>query len=155
MEWSFLDTWIVVTGVLSAQSCALLGNYLGLRDTSTAGMMAVAAGALFILAFFLALRHGVVSRVLNRMALSLKILRDDCLGFLYRFQELAPAGAPPARASDLEKAVKAGSALRLVLWDLARKNSSAWRNQKSELSLPLYGKRNRKGALNAAAQKRL
>jgi Mn-dependent DtxR family transcriptional regulator len=84
-------------------------------------MMAVAAGALFVLVFFFAPRHGVVSRILNRTALSLKILRDDCLCFLYRFQELAPAGAPEARASDLEIAVKAGSALRLVLWDLTRK----------------------------------
>ena len=28
MEWTSFDTWIVVTGMLSAMSCALLGNYV-------------------------------------------------------------------------------------------------------------------------------
>jgi manganese/zinc/iron transport system permease protein len=37
MEWSFIDTWIIVTGILSAMSCALLGNYLVLRRMSMMG----------------------------------------------------------------------------------------------------------------------
>ena len=37
MEWSFIDTWIIVTGTLSAMSCALLGNYLVLRRMSMMG----------------------------------------------------------------------------------------------------------------------
>ena len=37
MEWSFIDTWIIVTGMLSAMSCALLGNYLVLRRMSMMG----------------------------------------------------------------------------------------------------------------------
>ena len=37
MEWSFIDSWIVVTGALSAMSCALLGNYLVLRRMSMMG----------------------------------------------------------------------------------------------------------------------
>ena len=37
MEWTFLDTWIVWTGVLSAMSCALLGNFLLLRRQSMMG----------------------------------------------------------------------------------------------------------------------
>ncbi len=37
MIWTFLDTWIVIIGVLSAVACALLGNYLVLRKMSMMG----------------------------------------------------------------------------------------------------------------------
>ena len=37
MDWTFLDTWIVVVGALCAVSCALLGNYLVLRKMSMMG----------------------------------------------------------------------------------------------------------------------
>lgn len=34
MEWSPIDTWIVLTGALCAMACALLGNFLVLRQMS-------------------------------------------------------------------------------------------------------------------------
>ncbi|MDJ0888836.1 MAG: metal ABC transporter permease, partial [Desulfobacterales bacterium] len=37
MEWTSFDSWIVVTGMLSAMACALLGNYLVLRRLSMMG----------------------------------------------------------------------------------------------------------------------
>jgi len=37
LNWSMLDTWIVVTGILCAVSCALLGNFLVLRRMSMMG----------------------------------------------------------------------------------------------------------------------
>ena len=37
MEWTFIDTWIIITGMLSAMSCAILGNYLVLRRMSMMG----------------------------------------------------------------------------------------------------------------------
>ena len=37
MEWTSFDSWIVVTGMLSAMACALLGNYLVLRRMSMMG----------------------------------------------------------------------------------------------------------------------
>lgn len=37
MLWTSLDTWIVVAGMLSAASCALLGNFLVLRRMSMMG----------------------------------------------------------------------------------------------------------------------
>lgn len=37
MQWTALDTWIVVAGALSASSCALLGNFLVLRRLSMMG----------------------------------------------------------------------------------------------------------------------
>ncbi len=96
-------------------------GWFGLRDTSTAGMMAVAAGAIFICVFFFAPRHGVISRAFNRILLSMGIIRDDILAFLYRFQELAPEGSAPVSASDVENAVKAGRIAKLAMWDLVRR----------------------------------
>lgn len=37
MEWTFLDTWIVITGSLSAMACSLPGNFLVLRRMSMMG----------------------------------------------------------------------------------------------------------------------
>jgi manganese/zinc/iron transport system permease protein len=37
MSWTFLDTWIVVTAVLTGLACALLGNFLVLRRMSMMG----------------------------------------------------------------------------------------------------------------------
>ncbi len=37
MNWSTLDTWIVITGILSSMSCALIGNFLVLRKMSMMG----------------------------------------------------------------------------------------------------------------------
>ena len=37
MLWTSLDTWIVITGILSAVSCALVGNFMVLRRLSMMG----------------------------------------------------------------------------------------------------------------------
>ena len=37
MDWYAIDTWIVIIGMLSAVSCALLGNFLVLRQMSMMG----------------------------------------------------------------------------------------------------------------------
>ncbi|MCZ7591028.1 MAG: metal ABC transporter permease [Kiritimatiellae bacterium] len=37
MSWTSVDTWMVATGILSALSCALLGNFLFVRRLSLMG----------------------------------------------------------------------------------------------------------------------
>ncbi|HBO57772.1 MAG TPA: iron ABC transporter [Opitutae bacterium] len=37
MDWFLIDTWIVIVGILAAVSCALLGNFLVLRQMSMMG----------------------------------------------------------------------------------------------------------------------
>ena len=37
MVWTELDTWIVITGILTAVSCSLLGNFMVLRKLSMMG----------------------------------------------------------------------------------------------------------------------
>jgi manganese/zinc/iron transport system permease protein len=95
--------------------------WFGFRDTSTAGMMAVMTGVLFLLIFLFAPRYGVVSRLLQQARLGLKIVGDDILGLLYRFQEMAPAGTAPMRAEDLRQALKQDWSVRLALWRLTRR----------------------------------
>jgi manganese/zinc/iron transport system permease protein len=118
---------LVISLVIAALS-AVLGHlaaitvptWFGFRDTSTAGMMAVMAGAVFLIVFLAAPRYGVVSRALNQAWLALKITRDDVTGILYRVYELAPAGTA-VRLKDLQEALKQGFSVRMALWDMLRR----------------------------------
>lgn len=118
---------LVISLALAALS-AVLGHlaaitvpaWFGFRDTSTAGMMAVMTGILFLIVFLAAPRYGVISRALNQAWLALKITRDDITGILYRVYELAPAGTA-VRRTDLQEALKQGFSVRMALWDLLRR----------------------------------
>ncbi len=117
-----LSIMLIISLVIASLS-ALLGHIgaitlpalIGFRDTSTAGMMAVATGAIFVAVFLFAPQYGIASRILNQAVLSLQITRDDILGFLYRFQELAPENVPPVQAHDLRQALKSGFSLNIAL----------------------------------------
>lgn len=89
-----LAAMILVSLVIGAIAAALghvsaitVPRWFGFASTSTAGMMAVAAGGLLALAVLAAPRHGVVSKLVHRAALSLRIVREDALGLIYRLQE--------------------------------------------------------------------
>jgi manganese/zinc/iron transport system permease protein len=123
-----LSRMIAVSLVIAALS-AFIGHigaitipaWFGLQDTSTAGMMAVAAGAIFLCVFLLAPRYGVVSRACNQIYLAMKIKQEDILAFLYRLHELSPEGSSPASAMDVARAVKTGKTAKLMMWDLSRR----------------------------------
>ena len=120
---------MLVLSLLIAMASAVLGHvfaisipgWFGFRDTSTAGMMGVAAGMIFLLVFLFAPRHGLISRMLSQAMLALKIARDDILGFLYRYQELAASDSAPLKTEDLRKGLKLGFTVDLATWDLKRK----------------------------------
>jgi manganese/zinc/iron transport system permease protein len=123
-----LSVMLGVSLVVAALAAALghLGAitvplWFGFQDTSTAGMMAVAAGGLFVMVFLFAPRYGVVSRLIRQACLTLKIIGDDILGLLFRFQEMAPAGTPPMRSGDFYNALKQTLPVRLALWVLTRR----------------------------------
>ena len=74
---------ILISLVLGALSAGLghiaaltVPTWFGYPDTSTAGMMAVVAGALFILALLLSPKHGVISRIGRRAQLSRQLARE-------------------------------------------------------------------------------
>ncbi|MCE9555238.1 MAG: metal ABC transporter permease [Planctomycetes bacterium] len=79
-------------------------------SASTAGMMAVAAGGLLTAALAFAPRQGVVSRVLARAWMSIKIAGEDWLGVLYRQEELT-AEMPGPQRSDPQRSGPQRSAL--------------------------------------------
>lgn len=90
------------------------------RDASTAGMMAVASGALFGLAVLAAPRHGLLSKLLSRIRLAVRIAGEDLLGALYRWEELQPTPAGIARRDLLQLLESQPLIARLALFRLLR-----------------------------------
>lgn len=104
--------------VLIAAAGAVLGHILAIvapswfgftgQSTSTAGMMAVASGGLFFIALLAAPRHGVISKLAHRAALTLRIVREDMLGLLYRIEELDRDHAEPVGLAMMSEAIGCG-----------------------------------------------
>lgn len=88
-------------------------------DASTAGMVAVAGGLLFVAAMLLGPRYGILSKLMHRTRLQLRIASEDILGLLYRHaeQEGDATGLPAGKLGS--KAV-GGLLSRLALWQLSR-----------------------------------
>lgn len=76
----------LVTSWLAAIGGYLLADTL---DTNAAGMIAVAAGGLFAIAVVAAPQHGLAVRWIRRARLGLRIVSEDLLAHLYRYQERA------------------------------------------------------------------
>ncbi|TWT54082.1 Manganese transport system membrane protein MntB [Rubripirellula amarantea] len=62
-------------------------RFFGFGSTTTAGMMAVVSGGLFVLAALLGPSHGVLVKWVRRQRLSWQILCDDIVALLYRVEE--------------------------------------------------------------------
>ena len=120
---------MLAISLIFAAISALLGHIgaitipklFGFEDTSTAGMMALTTGVLFGGIFLFAPRYGLISRLIHQFILGLKIVSDDILGFLYRYQELASPDAAKMQKSQVKEALKTSFAVDLTLWDLTRK----------------------------------
>ncbi len=86
---------MIVLSVLIAAASAIFGHlaaitvpaWFGYYSTTTAGMMATVSGLFLGTAVAFAPRHGVLVKLIQRRLLSLRILADDIVGVLYRFQE--------------------------------------------------------------------
>ena len=137
----------VLAAVLGHVSAITVPVWFGFRDTSTAGMMALMTGLLFLLVFLFSPRYGVVGRWLSQLRLSLSIVGDDILAFLYRYRELAPAGAGPVPVGDIVKAMQRGTATRLMTWQLTRKGLI--RRSATGVSLTAAGEQSGKGMVRA------
>jgi len=101
-----LGPMILISATLAA-AAAILGHVgaivipqlIGYRSTTTAGMMAAMAGALFLGAALFAPRHGVFVELARRSSLAMRILAEDVLALLYRTEERSRAGASLSLAS--------------------------------------------------------
>ncbi len=115
----------VLGHALATVAPAMIFSRLGypeVRDASTAGMMAVAAGLLFVAAMFLSPRYGLLSRVVTRQLLVRRVAREDVLGFLFRMEERGGAADPPSLALIRAALARSTFSLWLAIRDLK------WRN---------------------------
>lgn len=124
---------MVVLSVIVGIAGAVLGNIsvvtlpdlIGVRGVSTAGMMAMASGLIFVIVMMVAPRQGVLSQMLRRAALTLQIVREDVMGLMYRLDELARAGHPDAghHGQDvIRRSLRLGSVTGwLAYWGLRRR----------------------------------
>ncbi len=102
-----------------AAVAAVSGYLLALAwNSSVAGMISVAAGGEFLAAALLAPRYGVVSRLVQRLSLAMRIDREDVLGMLYRWHERG--GGRPLMARHVVAAVGGGPLTALALRTLQR-----------------------------------
>lgn len=83
--------WAVAVAIASS-----VGGYLSavVLNTSVSGMMAVCAGAIFAAAVLFAPRHGLVAKLGRRLALRVRIAREDVLARLYREEEGGSTAVP-------------------------------------------------------------
>lgn len=70
--------------------------WYGLPSTSTAGMMAVIGGVIFLVVLIVAPRHGLGGRLVAQALAGLRFSRIDALGHLFRATERGMAGERPA-----------------------------------------------------------
>ncbi len=72
---------------LPSMICSRIG-LRGIDDASTAGMMAVTTGVLFLFAVIANPQQGLVRGLFDQLRLQVRIAREDLLGRLYRREEL-------------------------------------------------------------------
>ncbi len=87
LVWSLL--LVVLACVLGHAGAIVLPGAFGFpgASTSTAGMIGVFSGLIFLLSMLFAPRHGLVNRVIRQWSLSLRIICEDLLALLYRIEE--------------------------------------------------------------------
>ncbi len=83
-----------------AVASAVLGRMLAIAmNVNTAGAMTVAVGCLYLLAALFSPRYGVLAALGRNLRTSLRIVREDVLGMLYRLEELDVPHLMPIRES--------------------------------------------------------
>ena len=103
-----------------AVASAVLGHLAAVKlNTNTAGTMSVIVGLFYLAAVFFSPRYGILSVLARNMRTSLRIVREDLLGMLYRLEELSVE--QPIQRRQATQAVGGGLLARLGLGSLLRR----------------------------------
>ena len=114
---------MLVLSVVMAGLCAVLGHLGAISlpplipggmftDTSTAGMMAVTAGVIFMAVLLTAPRYGVLGKLAARVRLAVQIAQQDLLAMLYRMEELSRGERTALPGGHAEAALAIGPVVR-------------------------------------------
>ncbi|RIK73983.1 MAG: iron ABC transporter [Planctomycetota bacterium] len=110
---------MVLLAVFIAALSAVLGYLAGAwLDTNLAGMITVAAAALYGLAVLFSPRHGLVSAARRNWQIALRVVSEDLLAMLYRVEELG--GQRRLGAAEAQSALGGGLLARWALAKLLR-----------------------------------
>ena len=127
--WLLTDRYgpMLIWTLVIAACAALLGHiaalivpgWFGFEGMSTAGSMAVMSGVLFGAAWICSPQQGLIAAWRRRIELSRRIVMEDILGLLYRYEERAEGDAAGLTLADVREALSAspslvGRALRQV-----------------------------------------
>jgi len=117
-----LRTMMLISAAIAVAS-AVLGHFAAVHfNTNTAGTMSVVVGMFYLAAVFFSPRYGILSALLRNFRTSLRIVREDLLGMLYRLEELAvPRTLEPREA---KRAVGGGWLAGLALRSLLRRGDA-------------------------------
>lgn len=136
---------MLLISVSLAISSAFLGHlgaihipsWFGFQSTTTSGMMAVAAGSIFLITMLCSPSKGVLVKLIRRQVLSLQIIADDVVAVLFRRGE-KEAGEPQSASvteGELLETIFCGRwSLRLVLRWLSRRDEIRREDAQIELT---------------------
>lgn len=128
---------MIALSLIIAAGCGFLGHALAravppvifprlgfdrVEDVRTSGMVAVAAGLLFVGAWLFSPQHGLLRTLVSRSRLAVRIAGDDLLGLLYRVEERKLEQAARVAPALVAERMGMGAVLtRLTVWDLMRR----------------------------------
>ena len=138
-----------LSAVLGHVAAVEVPSWFGFRSTTTAGMMAAVAGLLLFVCAFFGPRYGIATRYVRRVLLAQRILADDIVALLYRWEE--NKNEKELDASDVEKFLVCSRwALQLASRQLVRDGQLAVEQNAMQLTEP-----GRKRAQNLVRSHRL
>jgi manganese/zinc/iron transport system permease protein len=122
--------WMLAISLVVAALSGLLGHVLaiaapppifarlgfeGVQSVSTTGMMGISVGLLFFITLLAAPRYGLLSKLVHRALLRLRIAGEDVLGTLYRIEEARFQGDVRSAPRWVQQARGMGSLTRVAV----------------------------------------
>jgi ABC-type Mn2+/Zn2+ transport system permease subunit len=131
--------WMIALAVLAGTTAAIFGClWARWANSNAAGMMAVVAGLQFAVAVVLAPRYGLVSKAAHNARLAMRIVCEDIVATMYRWEE--SADRMPQPAADCIRAAGGGVLAKLAV-PLLRRRGELTQLPDGTLALSEQGRR--------------